>query len=168
MRKLFFRLSDLNFEKLMAVYDEGNRENARVFYPKMDANAALLQAEQDFYAYLKDVFYTQEGAFYAVWEEQGQYISALRMEPFENGLLLAALETKPECRGRGFAKKLIMSVLEEMGSPVYSHVHKQNAASLKAHHACGFERISEQATYLDGTVMENSCTLCRKNQKGQT
>lgn len=163
MKKIFLSLGDLHFGRLMAVYEEGNRENARAFYPNLDANAAILEAEQDFYAYLRDVFFTQEGAFYGIWEENGQYISALRMEPYADGFLLTALETRPDCRGRGYAKMLIRSIVEALDVPVYSHVRKDNSASLKVHAACGFQRISHQATYLDGTVNEQAVTLYCKN-----
>jgi len=162
MLKLFYHLTDMNFGKLMSVYEEGNRENAREFYGQLDPNIGLLQTEQDFFAYLKDVFFSTENACYAVWEEDGSYISALRLEPYEDGILLAALETSPQHRGKGYAKKLISGVLAGLRVPVYSHVHKGNESSLAAHLACGFMRVGEQARYLDGTVVKHSCTLCRK------
>ena len=33
MLKLFYKLRELDFEQLMAVYEEGNRENAEEFFP---------------------------------------------------------------------------------------------------------------------------------------
>ena len=162
MLKLFYGLSELNFGKLMSVYEESNRKNARERYRRMDPNAGLLQAEQDFYAYLRDVFFSTENVCYAVWEENSSYISAFRLEPYADGFLLAALETSPMYRGKGYAKQLIQTALRDIKAPVYSHVHKQNTASLRTHLACGFAKISEQARYLDGTVSDQACTLLRK------
>ena len=162
MVKIISRMRDLNFSQLMEVYAQSNEENAREFFPELDANESLLQAEQDFYAYLRDCFFTTQGACCAVWEEKGRYVSALRLEPYGDGLLLAALETAPEARRKGYAKRLVSQVLQETDVPVYSHVHKQNRASLELHLQCGFERISEQARYVDGTVNDRCCTLRRK------
>ena len=35
---------------------------------------------------------------------------------------------------------------------VYSHISRDNAPSIAAHTACGFRKILEHATYLDGPV----------------
>ena len=163
MLKLYKRLKDMNFGKLMDLYAEGNEENARDLYPEEELNAGILRAEADFYQYLRDVFFKTPGAVYAVWENSGEYRSALRLEPYRDGLLLEALETHPSCRRQGYAKKLIFAVqqwITQQGSgPVYSHVHKRNQASLQTHMSCGFERISEQAAYIDGSVNGSSCTM---------
>ena len=98
-----------------------------------------------------------------MWEEDSRYISALRMEPYKDGLLLEALETHPDYRCRGYAKKLISAVLDHLLSqeskPIYSHINKRNVASLNTHTACGFQRISEQAVYIDGSVTPHCCTM---------
>lgn len=162
MLRIIRSVRELDFSKLMDVYIEGNLENGAEFYPQLSPCEQLLQAEQDFRAYLRDYFHTP-GAVYAVWEEKGRYISALRLEPYLDGLLLEALETVPECRRQGYGKKLILAALEAVGrdkpSPVYSHVHKRNYASLEIHKACGFSRIAEHAVYIDGSVSDRSCTL---------
>lgn len=163
MLHLFFRLQELNFPKLMELYSESNRENAEEQYSWYDANLAILKAEQDFYQYLNEVFFQTKGAFYAVWEDKGQYHSALRMEPYRDGLLLEALETHPCYRGMGYAKGLIHAALEvlkaEGVASVYSHVNKRNVASLRTHLSCGFCRVSEYAVYIDGNVNSQCCTL---------
>lgn len=166
MLYVYRRLSDLNFGKLMDLYSEGNAENAREQYPDMDLNARISNVEQEFYQYLLAVFFPTKGAFYAVWEESGMYLSALRMEPYRDGLLLAALETHPDYRNRGYAKMLISAVLTQLsqsGVPtVYAHVYKRNEPSLRTHLSCGFSRVSEQATYIDGSVNPRYCTLLYK------
>ena len=163
MLKTYVRLLDIDFAKLMDLYAEGNRENARYHYPNDDAYVGVLKVEQDFYQYLREVFFRVEGAVYAVWVEKGMYISALRLEPYGDGLLLEALETHPKYRRKGYAKKLIEAVLlglKDKGiTAVYSHINKRNVASLQTHITCGFQRISERATYIDGSVTHASCTM---------
>lgn len=155
-------LSRISFGKLMEVYEEGNAENAAEFYPKMDRNAGILQAEQDFYAYLTEFFFPTSGAFYAIWEEQDDYRSALRMEPYRDGYLLEAVETAPFWRKRGYASRLLSNVLKQVNAPVYSHVHKENQPSLRLHGKCGFVRIAESADMIDGTVSHACCTLVHR------
>ena len=163
MLSVYHRLQDLDFTQLMGIYSEGNKENAVDQYAGYDLNVAILNVEQDFYCYLKDVFFLTPGAFYAVWQERGIYFSALRMEPYRDGLLLEALETHPERRKRGYAKKLISAVLEQLKDKnipmVYAHIHKRNLASLRTHLSCGFSRISELAIYIDGSINDRCCTM---------
>jgi len=161
MLKLYYSLGQLSFGKLMKVYEEGNLENARQEHPDLPVPAAMQMAEQAFYQYLKEVFFSTSGSLYAVWEDKGCYCSALRLEPYRDGLLLAALETAPTHRKKGYGEKLVRSVLAEMGNQkIYSHVSKTNTASLNLHSKCGFRRISESAVYLDGSVNSKCCTLC--------
>ena len=100
-------IRDLSFSRLMEVYIEGNLENAEEFYPDLTEGQKLMQAEQDFYQYLNKVFFRTSDAVYAIWEEQGTYVSALRLEPYRDGLLLEAFETAPPSRRQGYAEKLI-------------------------------------------------------------
>ena len=147
-------LRQLPFGELMAVYEEGNRENGVQRYPKLPANLQLLETEQDFYAYL-ECFFRQEDSFYVLWRQNGVLVSALRIEPYQDGWLLAALETKPDCRDRGYAKALVretLSYMEETNRlPVYSHISKGNISSEKVHLSCDFREILHYAVYADGT-----------------
>ena len=156
-------LRSLNFGQLMEVYEEGNLENGAEFWPDLPQAQQLLNAEQDFYQYLKECFFSTDGAFYALWVANGAYVSALRLEPYQDGLLLEALETAPQHRGRGYATALITAVMQTVGdTKVYSHVSKRNTASLRTHEKCGFHRILDHAVYADGSVLTTSCTLCSK------
>ena len=144
------KLGDLSFSQLMEVYIEGNRQRG----------CSLLEAEQEFYDYLSQVFFSIPGAVYYVWEEGGSYVSALRLKPWEDGLLLEALETRPDQRKRGCAFKLINAVLQEIGSQkVYAHVSKSNAASLRTLQKCGFSILRDAN---DGTENHSIHTLLRK------
>ena len=101
-----------------------------------------------------------------MWVVDGSYKSALRIEPYRDGLLLHALETAPEARGQGCAYALIGATMEYLQSlnfkTVYSHIDKRNKASLRLHEKCGFLPFSDSAVYLDGTVTQNSCTMIYK------
>ena len=150
---IFDRLSQIHFGKLMQVYAEGAAENGVEDYPYLPSNEQLLRAEQDFYTYLQTGFFTQPGDLYCVWEENGGYISALRLQRYQDGLLLEALETQSSYRHQGYAQKLIRAVLEELQpNRVYSHIGHKNLASQATHRACGFLKISNQARYADGSV----------------
>lgn len=142
-------MKELNFSQLMAVYAESNGQKEE----------GMLAAEQDFYQYLRESFFKTPGAYYAVWLSEGKYVSAFRMEPYKDGVLLEGLETVPNQRRKGFAQMLMCAVLPRE-KKVYSHVSKRNIPSLKVHEKCGFRRISEQAVYIDGSVDGKCCTLC--------
>ena len=154
-------MKELNFGQLMAVYEEGNRENGQEFWPELPEGQQIHLAEQDFYQYLRESFFPAEEAVYAVWSVNGKYVSALRLEPYQDGLLLEALETAPEHRRKGYAAALLRAVLEQRQNiKIYAHIHKKNTPSLRTHESCGFHRILDHAVYIDGSVRSNSCTLC--------
>lgn len=165
MLLIFDKLKNLSFSQLMAVYEEGNQENAAEFWPDMEEGQRILRAEQEFHQYLREIFFPTEGAVYCIWEERGQYVSALRLEPYRDGLLLEALETAPVERRKGYAARLIAAVQEAFPHrKIYSHVHKRNIPSLKIHEKCSFKRISETAVGIDGSVSDRLCTLCWENK----
>ena len=149
------RLEELDFSALMDIYIEGNLEKAEGY-----GDGGLLRAEREFYDYLREDFFRQKDAFYAVWQVAGQYVSALRLEPYKDGWLLEALETAPAVRKKGYAKALMTAVLDMVGDAVvYSHVSRRNEASLKTHYACGFQKHLDHVVYLDGSVSHRAVTL---------
>lgn len=154
-------LQEISFGKLMELYKEGNFENAKELYPNTDLSAAMLEAEQDFYAYLHDVFFKTEEACYFILEKDEQYVSGLRIEPYMDGYLIEALETHPEHRHKGYATYLLNEVTSKFDKPLYSHISKNNAASLSVHKRCGFKIILDYAEYIDGSHKQSSYTLCR-------
>ena len=160
MLLLATKLQELNFSQLMAVYEEGNRENGELFFPDLSEGQQMIRAEQSFYEYLREGFFPVPGAVYALWVEDGNYVSALRLEPYEDGLLLEALETAPAQRRKGYAEKLIRAVLEQFPQKIYSHVSKRNVASLAVHEKCGFRQVLDYAKYIDGSVARTAVTLC--------
>ncbi len=153
------RFSELDFPKLMEIYAEGNRENGEFFYPDLSREQQLAHVEQDFERYLREEFFSVDGAEYWVLREQGRDLSALRMEPFADGLLLEALETRPDARRQGFASRLIRAVTKKYGNrKIYSHISKRNLASRKTHEGCGFRKWADYARLIDGTVSTRADT----------
>ncbi len=144
MLHVFFRYEDLDADKLMEVYAEGNTENARELYPELPPAAGLRRAEEDFLQFLREEFFTRPGPAYYVLEEDGIWRSALRLNRLEEGLYyLEALETRPEDRRRGFALRLLREVLAALrgrGLPfrLCDCVAKDNRPSLRVHELCGF------------------------------
>ena len=157
------RMTDLSFAKLMEIYREGNCSAGYERYSHETPDTQLRLAECDFYNYLNSVFFRQEHSFYAVWVESGEYMAALRLEPYADGMLLCALETAPNERRKGYASLLMLAVREYLKeyniSKVYSHVSKKNLVSLSVHQKIGFSVCKEFARYSDGSVSNNSYTL---------
>lgn len=159
MLKIVEHLRALDFSAVMEVYAEGNRENGAQLYPDLPAGQQLLRAEQDFYDFLQVTFFSQLQGVYYLWEVDGKPLSCLRLEPYRDGLLLEALETHPEHRGRGYAKALIRAALDTLShEKVYVHISRRNAASIAVHTACGFRKILDYAVYADGSVLRTSDT----------
>lgn len=162
MLEVFDSLKNLNFQMLMDVYAQSNRENAEVYFPQLSEPQGVAMVEQQFYTFLQEVFFKTRDSRYCVWLADGKYVSALRLEPYRDGLLLEALETAPEQRHKGYGRRLMQAALGQIqGKPVYSHVGKRNAASLALHMGCGFEKIRDCAVYIDGSVSQNAVTLKR-------
>lgn len=139
------RFIDLDFDQLCRVFDCDYEQSNKL------------------YDYLIYDFFRGENAIYAIWISGGEYVSALRLEPFEDGYLLEALQTVKEHRRKGYAKSLISGVLNYMcgtnALPIYVHINKRNKASMEVHYACGFRPYLQFAKLIDGTVTGNACTL---------
>ena len=148
MLKIMKNIYDLDVNRLMALSD--------------DIDAQDLHEQ---YSYLLSFFSDQKG-IYAIWEEDGRYCSALRIEEYHDGKLITALQTAPQLRNLGYATKLLHAVIDYLKSnhvdTLYSHIHKRNDASVAVHVACGFHSILEHGVLLDGTVSWSYRTYCYK------
>jgi len=157
------RYGEVRFDDLMEVYSQSNQEAAARMC-NIPPAFALEMAEQDFCQYLREVFFQTPGAIYIILEDDDRYVSAARLEPYRDGLLLAGLETRPSARKRGYATQLLQGIQKYLtklgGKRLYSHVHKKNIPSLRLHEKLGFREISDMAVYLDGSVDNHSVTLC--------
>lgn len=152
-------LRELDFRQLMDVYEEGNRENGCELYPQLPVEQGVGEVEQDFYAFLREGFFFVSDAFYGIWTVDGAYVSALRMEAYRDGWLLEAVETRPDCRRKGYASALMQAVFAYLKTgKVYSHIYKRNLPSQKLHEGLGFLRCLDRAVYIDGSVNDRCAT----------
>lgn len=153
--------SQINFGQLMRVYTQSNRQSGAVYYPDLSDERQLYEAEQDFYSFLQE-FFTVSGAVYLIWAPDGIYRSALRLEPYRDGVLIEGLETAPEYRRMGYAKIILSEAVSYVAAAhqyiLYSHVAKNNVASRNVHMASGFREILDYAVYIDGSVDRKSST----------
>ncbi|MCM1194398.1 MAG: GNAT family N-acetyltransferase [Firmicutes bacterium] len=139
---------DLDVNKLMSIYVEGNFENTDYFYPEItDKTEAVKKVEHDFCNYIKTEFLNGENVYY-VWENDGVWVSALRLYCIEeNFYYLEALETAPDFRKKGYATLLLTSVINELKLKGHFKicvcVGRNNIASLNTHKKCGFKIVSE-------------------------
>ena len=119
------------------------------FYPdETDKDVAVQKVEAGFLDFLKNDFFEQDGTSYWILEENGVWISALRLSRIQTDLYyLEALETRPDQRGKGYAPLLLSSVVESLKKAgpfrLCDCVGKKNTASLKTHEKCGFRIVSD-------------------------
>ena len=152
-------LEQIRYSDLMELYEESIRFAAKNEYPHEDENAAVFSAQNDFYQYMLQIFFPTKGAFCAVWEVKGRPVSILRMEPYEDGLLLNGLETALDYRRRGYGENLVNAVLAQCGCKVYSHVRRTNSSSMELHKKAGFSIFMDSCKYLDGSTDPNGVTF---------
>lgn len=105
-----------------------------------------------------------DGSLY-FWEEDGYRISALRVEPYQDGYLLFDLATMISRRRLGYGSQLVRSVLSEYrmkNKPIYVHIEKKNAVSLSLHKNLGFQICNDYGKLIDGTISHRYYTLVYK------
>ncbi len=164
MLKVIMNARELDICKLRDVYAESLGDHVSLADNKFFGNTDILRKQEQFYsdtyAFLRD-----SHGFYGIWVENDNYVSAVRVERFLDGVLLSGLETAPKHRGQGFAKYLIGAVAKHLAQQsvekLYSHVSKNNGVSLSVHRACGFKVIGDGAIFLDGSASSCYVTLCR-------
>ena len=155
------KMGQIPFSDLMAVYAESNGKLAREQWPEEPEGMRLYRAEMDFYQYLRHDFFTQGDGIYALWMVEGKPVSAVRFENWKDGVLLEALETRPDQRRKGYGFLLMRAALNEVTGKVYSHVARDNEASLGLHEKCGFRRCGDTAL-VDGSFDRRFVTLVRE------
>lgn len=154
--------NEIDCHKLMAIYAEGNLENTDYFYPQiMNKAEAVKKVEQDFCNYIKQKFLNGKN-IYCIWEDNGVWISALRLYLIENNFYyLEALETAPAYRRHGYASLLLKEVVKDLrkcGSfKICDCVGKKNTASLGTHKKCGFKIVSEDGYDYLQKETDNRC-----------
>ena len=168
MLKLVRKMGQIPFSDLMAVYAESNGKLAREQWPEEPEGMRLYRAEMDFYQYLRHDFFTvslvrhaDDLYIHALWMVEGKPVSAVRFEKWKDGVLLEALETRPDQRRKGYGFLLMRAALNEVTGKVYSHVARDNEASLGLHEKCGFRRCGDTAL-VDGSFDRRFVTLVRE------
>lgn len=154
--------SEIDCDKLMAIYRESNGANAKIFFPQIkNAAKARKKAETAYCDYIEKEFLSGKNA-YCILEENGAWVSALRLYKIDGGFyFIEALETAPKFRCKGYAEKLLNELIEKLKNTenckIYDCVSKKNTASLRVHEKCGFKIVDENAfDYLQQKIDEQS------------
>lgn len=135
-------LAETDIPKLMAIYAEGNQENAEYFYPDLPLTEGIAKEEQKFVTMLRETFFPKpENALY-VYTAGDRWVAALRLTKLDGFYYLEALETALDQRRKGYGKAILKALCAELaaGGPVMVRdcVNKKNEASLNTHFAAGF------------------------------
>ena len=133
------------------VYSEASYEIAKDKHPEMqDLSKAIQEEEQYFVEKFLGKFMSKDENTYYVWEENGEWVSALRLTKLDGFYFMEALETAPEHRGKGYASELIKALIQKFKEyeqvVIRSNVRKTNIASLATHEKCGFVIEEENGT----------------------
>ena len=166
MLRIVEAYSELNMEQYLHLCRESIQQSGWEKYRHLSPKTQVQNAKDDLVGYLSGGFFWKKGAFCALWVEDDTYKSALRIEPYRDGVLLHALETDPRARRQGYAFNLVQGVLSYLRDKnqalVYSHIHKWNISSKCLHEKCGFEIIADSAVLLDETVTQSYYTMVKK------
>lgn len=155
----FDNIEGLDLEKFLGIYSESIRENAEEFFPDEETASAVKKEEEKFKEFLEE-FFSKPGNEYWILEEDGVWTSALRTSLIYEGFYyLEALETRPDSRRRGCAKKLLGEVQDELRKlgafRICDCVYKKNDPSVQTHLRAGFRIVSDEGCdYLSGTSSE--------------
>ena len=129
----------------------------------LDGIYNIYGTHRDLYTYYMELF-RERDAFCAVWITDNRYRASLRIQRFEDGVLLSGLETALDDRKKGYAFCLVIAVLNEVKRrgclKVYSHIDRKNIPSQKLHLKAGFYKLRDTAHLLDGTVTSRMDTFC--------
>lgn len=149
MIEIVKQFEKLNFNKLMQVYEESNTLNAKAYVKEdnISFEDALLKSKESFYSFLKNNFFVKNnGMFFILKDENGEYKAALRIEEYEeNKFFLQGLETKLDCRNCGFSTTLLketISYLEEKRGniEIRCSILEDNVSSIKSHLKVAFRK----------------------------
>ena len=120
---------------------------------------SLAQLRGEFTVYLSARFFSKPEIlpgirpFYAVWEVEGNYVSALRVHVYSQGLSLEALCTAAGERGKGYATELLKATaahLARLGHfDLYALVPKHGKQVQRILQSAGFVRILDYGTRQD-------------------
>lgn len=135
-------LTDADIPKLMAIYADGNRDNAEYFYPELPLMEGIAKEERKFVTMLREMFFPKPENELFVWRMESQWVAALRLTRLDGFYYLEALETKPDQRKKGYGRALLEAMCKELAVrgavTIRDCVAKRNEASLRTHLSAGF------------------------------
>lgn len=161
----FQSMTDLDHTRLMRIYRESNLGNIPYFFPDCKNMAEGLQkVEERFISFLKADFWGKPDNTYYIWENNGEWVSALRLTGTPDFYWVEALETAPDARRKGHAVQLYRAVFDRLKSlegrvHVRCAVGYKNEPSLKAHERAGFQIESRYAVNPLYNEPEEGCYL---------
>ena len=149
----FDRMEDLDFPRFAEIYRESYLATISYFFPEeTDQERGLRKLEAKFLEYYRTDFFAVPGRRCYVLADRERWVSAIRLYPVPGrpGAWHAeALETAPDCRRRGYARKLMellcFALAKQGPFELSDSVGKHNEPSLAFHKACGFEIVQEEA-----------------------
>lgn len=157
------KLSDKDAMLLMAIYKESNKKNIPCFFPEIQSEEEGLRLVEEKYSeWLRDDFLKSKNTFCYVWEENHIWVSSLRFHCIESKMyFIEALETHPEYRRKGYAEKLINSIIDKLKRDgdfdIRSYTSISNEASRKTHNRCGFLTLKDKPyDYTTQEYVENA------------
>ncbi len=145
---------------IRSVYAEGCRENAQWRHPEATDLTGAIAEEEQFFLDFMHAFMPQERNRYYILEENGEWVSALRLTRIDDFYYMEALETAENHRKEGCAARLtneVIALLRTRGAvEIRSNVDKDNAASLATHKKCGFVIAEENGiNYITSSQSEH-------------
>lgn len=163
------RLSDKDAILLMSIYKENNKKNIHCFFPKIhNEDQGLKMVEEEYTKWLRDDFLKSKNTVCYVWVENDVWVSSLRFHCVANKVyFIEALETHPEYRRRGYAEKLINSIIDRLKEndnfEIRSYTSITNVASRNTHNRCGFLTLDEKPfDYTTQEYVDNAVSFLYK------
>lgn len=162
MLKVVSSLEPWVFSELLQICSESLQTRNGNIGIVTDSQIYRMNKEQYYYEDLISYFLHDHGKMF-FWEESGEHVSACRMIMEDNRFLLHNLETKPSARRKGYAKKLLSSIIDHLankkGNIICVHIKKDNKPSVALHTAVGFLKVKDTARLLDGSVSSDYITM---------
>lgn len=161
----FQSMTDLDHTRLMHIYRESNLGNIPYFFPDCkDTAEGLQKVEERFRSFLNADFWGKPENTYYIWENDGEWVSALRLTGLADFYWVEGLETAPDARRRGYAVQLYRAIFDRLkaregSAHVRCAVGYGNEASLKTHASAGFQIKSRYAVNPLYQEVEEGCYL---------
>ena len=152
--RVFRGFSALDIRQIFKIYEESLTRNYSAKEPWESPEILFLEDLRLFFGGKNNRLF--------LWEHAGEFVSALRLEPYQDGFLISCLETAPDQRRSGFALELMNAVVLLEKGPFYAHVAKNNVPSRRFHEKVGFVKIADHAVFVDGSVYSSVMTLKMK------